>query len=115
MTQPACYLHPVGFGTLGYAMPAAIGGAMAVLVGIALLWARSGSLEYEAVAGFLAQAPDGTLWALLLLFGFGFAVKMALVPLHLWQARAYAETPGPASAFLGAISARMGPGRGCEP
>ena len=25
MTQPACYLHPVGFGTLGYALPAAIG------------------------------------------------------------------------------------------
>ena len=33
---------------------------------------------------------------------------MALLPLHLWQARAYAETAGPGAAFLGAISSRMG-------
>jgi NADH-quinone oxidoreductase subunit M len=33
---------------------------------------------------------------------------MALMPFHLWQANAYAETPGPGAAFLGAISSRMG-------
>src|SRR6185369_14367194 len=27
--EPRCYLHPVGFGTLGYAMPAAIGAKIA--------------------------------------------------------------------------------------
>ena len=34
--------------------------------------------------------------------------SLAEGPTHLWQAPAYAETPGPASAFLGAISSRMG-------
>jgi len=42
------------------------------------------------------------------MLGGGFAVKMGLMPFHLWQVQAYAETPGPGSAFLGAISARMG-------
>jgi NADH-quinone oxidoreductase subunit M len=45
---------------------------------------------------------------LIALLGGGFGVKMGLLPFHLWQAAAYAETPGPGSAFLGAISARMG-------
>jgi len=51
---------------------------------------------------------SASLWALLILFSAGFGVKMALLPLHLWQAKAYSETPGPGAAFLGAISSRMG-------
>jgi NADH-quinone oxidoreductase subunit M len=86
----------------------AMGGAMAVLGGIALLWAAAGSLDYGRVAEALPALSDGQLWALVLLFGGGFAVKMGLIPFHLWQAAAYAETPGPGAAFLGAISARMG-------
>jgi len=43
---------------------------------------------------------------LLTLFGFG--IKMAILPFHLWQGAAYAFAPMPASTFLGAISSRMG-------
>jgi NADH-quinone oxidoreductase subunit M len=43
-----------------------------------------------------------------MLFVLGFSVKMGTMPFHLWQAPAYAFSPGPASAFLGSISARMG-------
>jgi NADH-quinone oxidoreductase subunit M len=86
----------------------AVGGGMAVLAGIALVYANTGSLTFAALATGLPDYSAATLWMLLLLFGCGFAVKMGLLPFHLWQANAYAETPGPGSAFLGAISSRMG-------
>jgi NADH-quinone oxidoreductase subunit M len=86
----------------------AMGGAMAILGGMALLYSVAGSLEYAAVLAALPDLGDGQVWTLLLLFGGGFAVKMGLLPFHLWQAEAYARAPGPAAAFLGAISSRMG-------
>jgi len=86
----------------------AMGGAMAILGGIAMLYSIVGSLDFERVAMALSSQPDAVVWVLLGLFGGGFAVKMGLLPFHLWQAEAYARTPGPGAAFLGAISARMG-------
>ncbi len=86
----------------------AIGGAMAVLAGLVLIYARVGSFEFDALQQTLPTMGSGLRWLLFGLFSAGFGVKMALLPLHLWQAKAYAETPGPGSAFLGAISSRMG-------
>lgn len=86
----------------------AIAGGMAVLAGLLITQAATGSLQYAAVTTALPGASTGTLWAITLLFVLGFSVKMAAMPFHLWQAPAYAFSPGPASAFLGAISARMG-------
>jgi formate hydrogenlyase subunit 3/multisubunit Na+/H+ antiporter MnhD subunit len=86
----------------------AFSGAMALLGAIALLYSVSGSLAYANVMAVIPDMTDGQLWVLIGLLGVGFGVKMGLIPLHLWQAPAYAETPGPGSAFLGAISARMG-------
>jgi len=86
----------------------AMGGAMAVLGGLTLLVTWVGALDYAAVRTALPQLGDSQVWTLVLLFGGGFAVKMALPPFHLWQAEAYARTPGPGAAFLGAISSRMG-------
>jgi NADH-quinone oxidoreductase subunit M len=83
-------------------------GAMAILGGMALIYSQVGSFDYADVLAALPGLSNGQLWTLLLLLGSGFAVKMGLLPFHLWQAGAYAETPGPGSAFLGAISARMG-------
>lgn len=86
----------------------AIAGAMAVLAGMALVYAQAGSFSFDAMAALVPQLTTGQLWVLVLLFAAGFGVKMALLPLHLWQARAYALTPGPGATFLGAISSRMG-------
>lgn len=86
----------------------AFSGAMAILGGLALIYAEVGSLEYAQVIEAIPGFSNGQIWVLLLMLGGGFAAKMGLLPLHLWQAPAYAETPGPGSAFLGAISARMG-------
>ena len=86
----------------------AFAGAMAVLGAIALVFAHTGSFEFQAFKDALPAMDSASLWALVILFTAGFGVKMALLPWHLWQAKAYAETPGPAAAFLGAISSRMG-------
>jgi len=86
----------------------AMGGAMAILAGMAMVYQLAGSLQYADFVAALPSLTHAQLWILFALFGLGFAVKMGLLPFHLWQAAAYAETPGPGAAFLGAISARMG-------
>ncbi|MBV2089471.1 MAG: NADH dehydrogenase subunit [Candidatus Thiodiazotropha sp. (ex Ctena orbiculata)] len=86
----------------------AVVGGMSIFGGIALVYAAAGSLQYEAILIAVEKMSTGQLWMLVLLFGSGFGIKMGLLPFHLWQAAAYAETPGPGSAFLGAISSRMG-------
>lgn len=86
----------------------AMAGAMAILGAMALLYGETGSLEYAALVAALPDLTDGQIWTLLLLFGAGFAVKLGLVPFHLWQAQAYSETPAPGAIFLGAVAARTG-------
>ncbi len=85
-----------------------LGGAMAVLGAMAIAWQAAGSLQYADLAAAVPGMSNGTLWLLALLVLFGFGVKMAMVPFHLWQGNAYAFAPMPVSAFLGAISSRMG-------
>ncbi len=104
MTQSGGPADRAAYRYLVYAM----GGAMAVFLGLMLAQAHFGSLEFDAVRDGLRSASSRLTWALLGLFGAGFSVKLALLPFHLWQAEAYSETPGPAAAFLGAISSRMG-------
>jgi NADH-quinone oxidoreductase subunit M len=86
----------------------AVVGGMSIFGGIALVYTVAGSLQYEAILIAVEQMSTGYLWIMVLLFGSGFGIKMGLLPFHLWQAAAYSETPGPGSAFLGAISSRMG-------
>ncbi|HFD78826.1 MAG TPA: NADH dehydrogenase subunit [Gammaproteobacteria bacterium] len=86
----------------------AFAGAMAVLMGLVLVYTRTGSFEFQAFRDAVPSMDADTVWLLFGLFAAGFGVKMALLPFHLWQAKAYAETPGPGAAFLGAISSRMG-------
>ena len=81
---------------------------MAVFAGMLMTHAAVDSLQFEAARAAAATLSNGQLWGIALLFISGFSVKMAAMPFHLWQAPAYAYSPGPASAFLGSISARMG-------
>lgn len=86
----------------------AIAGGMAVFAGLLLVLAETGSLAFAPVMQAMPSLSTGSLWAIALLFTIGFSIKMATMPFHLWQPPAYAFSPGPASAFLGSISARMG-------
>jgi 5-guanidino-2-oxopentanoate decarboxylase len=73
MEKPRCYFHPSGFGTLGYAMPAAIG-------------AKIACPEREVIAiagdgGFLFTVPD---------LGTAVEQKMAL-PILVWNNDAFGQ------------------------
>jgi len=86
----------------------ALAGGMAVFAGMVITHAAAGSLQFDGVQATASTMSTAQLWSITLLFVIGFSVKMATMPFHLWQAPAYAYSPGPASAFLGSISARMG-------
>lgn len=85
-----------------------VAGGLAVLAAVVLIQVRAGGLDFDTVAAWMHGVSNGTAWILMLLLGAGFGIKMALLPFHRWQAEAYGESPGPAAAFLGAISSRMG-------
>lgn len=86
----------------------ATAGAMALLAALVMVHDLTGSFEFADLRDMGDLLSTAELFWLVLLFGIGFSIKMGLLPFHLWQAAAYAYAPGPGSAFLGAISARMG-------
>lgn len=86
----------------------AMAGAMALLGALVLLFQAGGSFAFGDAAAAMADMQASALWILLLLFTVGFGAKLALLPLHLWQAPAYSETPAPGAVFLGSIAGRMG-------
>lgn len=86
----------------------ATAGAMAVLAGLGIIFQLTGSFSYTDFANIATTLETTQIVTLSLLFFFGFGIKMGILPFHLWQSDAYAESPGPGTAFLGAISSRMG-------
>ncbi|MCP5367711.1 MAG: NADH dehydrogenase subunit [Hyphomicrobiales bacterium] len=86
----------------------ALAGAMALFAAILVVHGAAGGFGFDQMRAALPDMSTGMLWTLFALFAGGFGVKMALVPTHLWQAPAYSYTPGASSAFLNAVSARMG-------
>ena len=78
---------------------------MALLAGLLLLAARSGSLT---VASFAHVPPGGartTAEALLML---GFVVKVGLVPFQVWLPPGYAAAPGLARAVMAGVAVNVG-------
>lgn len=76
-------------------------GSMLFLLGVALIYAKTGLLALDSLA-----ARDGggsaRLTALAVMTT-GLAMKAALFPLHGWLPKAHATAPGPASAVLSAL------------
>jgi len=86
----------------------AMAGAMAFMAGMAVVYSAVGSLDYAQILQAIPTLSKTQITVLIILFATGFGIKMGVIPFHLWQAVAYAETPGPGAVFMGAISARMG-------
>jgi len=76
-------------------------GSMLFLAGIALLYARYGTLDMFALAGILQ--PEPAAWVSLALMSAGVLMKCALFPLHFWLPPAHANAPAPVSAALSAL------------
>jgi formate hydrogenlyase subunit 3/multisubunit Na+/H+ antiporter MnhD subunit len=57
---------------------------------------------FQAQAALMSVAPDFVKW-ILIAFTAGFAVKMAIVPIHMWLPDAHSEAPAPMSAILSGV------------
>lgn len=76
-------------------------GSMAFLAGVALVYARYGTLDMLSLAE--AINPEPASWLALALMSAGLLVKSALFPLHFWLPPAHANAPAPVSAALSAL------------
>jgi NADH-quinone oxidoreductase subunit M len=77
-------------------------GAVFVLLGIGAIYMVTGTTDMFAAQAALMSNPDIVRWILLSLTA-GFAVKMAVVPVHMWLPDAHSEAPSPMSALLSGV------------
>jgi proton-translocating NADH-quinone oxidoreductase chain N len=88
-----------------YLVQSAVGSAL-VLMGIALTFWETGTLDLEGIRGAatatLGLVAAGTLYVI------GFGVKAALVPLHTWLPDAHSQAPSGISALLSGIVIEAG-------
>lgn len=71
------------------------------LLGLALVWAEAGTLEFAALPGELIATPAGQ-WGVAAMTA-GLLLKVPLVPLHFWLPGAHALAPGTVSPILSAV------------
>jgi multicomponent Na+:H+ antiporter subunit D len=92
-------------GALNFAITNSVGGFL-VMIGLALVYARTGALNLAQIGHALSgHRPDGLVIVAFTLLACGFFCKSAIVPFHLWLADAYAVAPVPVCAmFAGAMT-----------
>jgi NADH-quinone oxidoreductase subunit N len=90
-----------------YLILAAVSAAF-LLLGMALVYARLGTMDFAEIARLISAASaSGESWLLpaglaLIIVGIGF--KLAIVPFHLWTPDVYQGAPAPATAFIATVS-----------
>jgi NADH-quinone oxidoreductase subunit M len=78
-------------------------GAVFVLLGIGAIFMLTGTTNlFQAKEALMGVSPDVVKWVLLSLTA-GFAVKMAVVPVHMWLPDAHSEAPATMSALLSGV------------
>jgi hydrogenase-4 component B len=77
----------------------------ALLLGFLLLAGRAGGFSFAALASVPRSGLRDAAFALLVA---GFAVKVGLVPLHVWMPRGYRAAPGPLRAVMAGVAVNVG-------
>jgi len=83
-------------------------GAVFIILGIGGIFVLTGSLDMFKAANLLLLANTNIVKWVLIAVTIGFAVKMAIVPLHSWLPDAYTEAPAPMSALLSGVLTSAG-------
>ncbi|MGD0204626.1 MAG: NADH-quinone oxidoreductase subunit M [Candidatus Bathyarchaeia archaeon] len=78
-------------------------GAVFVLLGIGATYIATGTTDmFQAQTALLTASPTLVKWIIIALTA-GFAVKMAVIPVHMWLPDAHSEAPAPMSALLSGV------------
>ena len=83
-------------------------GATFVVIGIGLLYAKTGTLNMADLSQLLPHVWETR--TVKVAYGFlavGFCLKLALFPLHLWLPNAYAYAPSAVTAFMAATATKV--------
>jgi multicomponent Na+:H+ antiporter subunit D len=101
--------HPAPLqGAINFAVTNSLGG-MTVLMGVGLLYARTGSLNLAQIGQTLAgQHPDGLVVVAFALLAGGFLIKAAVVPFHFWLPDAYGSAPIPVCVLFAGVLSELG-------
>lgn len=95
-------------GAINFAVTNSVAG-MAVLLGIGLLYARTGALNLAEIGKALAgHQPDGLVVVSFALLVGGFMVKAAVVPFHFWLPDAYGTAPIPVCVLFSGVMSELG-------
>ena len=78
-------------------------GAVFVLLGIGAIYVTTGTTDMFVAQNALLSASPLIVKSVLIALTAGFAVKMAIVPVHLWLPDAHSEAPAPMSALLSGV------------
>jgi proton-translocating NADH-quinone oxidoreductase chain N len=94
-----------------YVVQSAVGSVLALL-GVALVLAKTGTLDMDQIQLMVSTMPANQNNTLLLaagaLFFIGFGVKVAMVPLHTWLPDAHSQAPSGISAMLSGVVIEAG-------
>jgi NADH-quinone oxidoreductase subunit M len=86
-----------------------VAGSLVMLVGILLIWVRSGTTDMQVLAeGHGSLLSPGVQLAAALLVGLGLAVKTPMWPLHTWLPEAHTAAPTVGSVLLAGVLLKMG-------
>ena len=83
-------------------------GAYAMLTAILMLYAETSSFSHAASFAVFPQLAHGQQSLIIFLFLAGFAVKSALMPLHVWAPDAYTLAPNQFTGYFSAVLSKMG-------